>query len=233
LRTDTEQAAATPEAAADGPRTQAERAAQSDKALIDAAVELILERGTEGTTLQAIGEQAGYSRGLATYRYGSKAGLFREVSRTIHKRWVGYLNAAVAGLTGIDALCAAADAYYRFVSDRPREIRVLHILYYEGAGPRSDLRGLAREAFERQLADVQAWLEDGIRRGLVVEDIDPGIVATQYVSHIAGITYMWLLNPDGIDFRAIHLDYKRQLRERLAAPAGGTILSGPAGGQQT
>ncbi len=46
--------------------TQAERTAISDKAMIDACIELILEHGTDKTTLQAIGEKAGYSLGLAT-----------------------------------------------------------------------------------------------------------------------------------------------------------------------
>ena len=62
-------------------RTQAERTAISDKAMLDAAIELILEHGTDKTTLAAIGEKAGYSRGLATYRFGSKAGLYDEVTR--------------------------------------------------------------------------------------------------------------------------------------------------------
>jgi len=55
-------------------RTQAERTAISDRAMLDAAIDLILEHGTDKTTLAAIGEKAGYSRGLATYRFGSKAG---------------------------------------------------------------------------------------------------------------------------------------------------------------
>jgi AcrR family transcriptional regulator len=73
--------------------TQAERTAISDKAMIDAAIELILEHGTDKATLQAIGEKAGYSRGLATYRFGSKAGLYDEVCKSISRRWLGYLGA--------------------------------------------------------------------------------------------------------------------------------------------
>lgn len=185
--------------------------------MIDAAVELILERGTEGTTLAAIGERAGYSRGLATYRYGSKAGLFQEVSNTIQRRWIGYLKTAVDGQVGVDALCAAADAYSRFVSDAPEDIRVLHILYYGGAAPNSDVRGLAKQAFQRQIADAEQWLAAGIEAGSVRADISPRDVAAQYVAHIAGITYMWLLNPTNIDFAAIHNNYTQNLRERLSA----------------
>jgi len=42
--------------------------------MADAAVALICERGAAATTLSDIGVLAGYSRGLASYRFGSKAG---------------------------------------------------------------------------------------------------------------------------------------------------------------
>jgi AcrR family transcriptional regulator len=106
------------------PRTQAERTAISDKAMVDAAIELILEHGTDKTTLAAIGEKAGYSRGLATYRFGSKAGLFDEVCKSISRHWLDYLKADVGDKIGIDAMCAALDSFFQFVSDYPREARV-------------------------------------------------------------------------------------------------------------
>src|ERR1700748_893308 len=56
-------------------RTQAERAAESDRRLLRAALKLIAERGYRNTSLAAIGEEAGYSRGLVNDRFGSKAGL--------------------------------------------------------------------------------------------------------------------------------------------------------------
>jgi AcrR family transcriptional regulator len=46
--------------------TQAERTALSDSAMLEAAMDLVLEYGTDRTTLAMIGEKAGYSRGLAT-----------------------------------------------------------------------------------------------------------------------------------------------------------------------
>ncbi|MFK8053137.1 MAG: TetR/AcrR family transcriptional regulator [Woeseiaceae bacterium] len=206
------------------PRTQAERAATSDKALLAAAQDLVLERGIDGTTLAAIGERAGYSRGLATYRYGSKAGLFREVTANIHRRWVSYLEAAVGLQSGVEALCCAADAYYRFVADAPEDIRVLHILYYAGAEPSSEMRGLAKTAFQRQIADAQAWIEGGIVNGEIRPDISPIAEATQYVSHIAGITYIWLLNPVSIKFDEIQSSFKASLRDRLATTPSSTKL---------
>ena len=69
-----------------GRRTQAERTALSDQRMFDAAIRLIMDRGTQKTTLKDIGEMAGYSRGLANYRFGSKDGLMLELFARFDER---------------------------------------------------------------------------------------------------------------------------------------------------
>ena len=56
--------------------TQAERTEISDSRMLDAAVSLIVEQGPAGTSLKEVGMLAGYSRGLAGQRFGSKDALF-------------------------------------------------------------------------------------------------------------------------------------------------------------
>ena len=51
---------------------QRERSERSTRALLDAAGEVIAEVGYGNMTLAAVGERAGYSRGLVTARFGSK-----------------------------------------------------------------------------------------------------------------------------------------------------------------
>jgi AcrR family transcriptional regulator len=82
------------------PRTQAERTALSDARMLDAAVQLIVERGAEGTTLKEVGELAGYSRGLAGYRFGSKAQLFSFIVRSVGEEWLRELGQAVENKVG-------------------------------------------------------------------------------------------------------------------------------------
>ena len=65
-----------PEAKATQRLSQAQRTELSDARMFDAAVALIVEQGTEKTTLKSVGERAGYSRGLAGARFKSKTGLF-------------------------------------------------------------------------------------------------------------------------------------------------------------
>jgi len=195
--------------------TQAERTAISDKAMLDAAIDLILEHGTDGTTLQAIGEKAGYSRGLATYRFGSKAGLFDEVCKSISRRWLNYLNNVVGDKDGIDAMSVALDAFFQFISDSPRDARVLQILYCGAASPKSEYRQTSVNIHQRQRDDVANWIRAGMQAGSVREDADAESVAVQYIAYISGMTYLWLINPESVDFGKANEDMKQQLRRWL------------------
>lgn len=195
--------------------TQAERTSISDKAMLQAAVDLILEHGTDKTTLAAIGEKAGYSRGLATYRYGSKAGLYDEICKSISRRWLAYLQNDVGQLVGVDAMCAAMDSFFRFVSDSPCDARVLHILYCAAAIPKSRYRQTSVDIHQRQQDDVADWVRAGIANGTVRQDADPKSVAAQYIAYISGMTYLWLISPSSIDFQKANNDMKTQLRMSL------------------
>ena len=77
-------------------RTQLERTAMSDHKMTVAAIALLIERGIGGTTLVAIGERAGYSRGLVTHRFGSKAGLLAHLHDTIASHWIERVQSRVA-----------------------------------------------------------------------------------------------------------------------------------------
>lgn len=197
--------------------TQAERTAISDRAMLDAAVELILEHGTDKTTLAAIGEKAGYSRGLATYRFGSKAGLFDEVCKSISRRWLDYLKEGVRDRIGIKAMTAALDAFFKFVSDSPREAQVLQLLYCGAASPKSEYRQTSVNIHQRQQDDVADWVRAGQSEGTIRADADPESVAAQYIAYISGMTYLWMINPDSIDFRKANDDMKAHLKISLSS----------------
>ena len=87
-------------------RTQAERSAESDRRMLRAALKLIGERGYRGTSLAAIGEEAGYSRGLVNERFGSKSGLLWVLVKHMLRAWNddGRAQQRASGHNGIEAL---------------------------------------------------------------------------------------------------------------------------------
>src|SRR5690349_499331 len=96
-------------------RTQEERTAMSEQSMTEAAVSLLVERGIAGTTLAGIGERSGYSRGLVTHRFGSKAGLLAHVHDSIAAEWLRRVQAVVGRATGVAALQRVTDALYKFI----------------------------------------------------------------------------------------------------------------------
>ena len=201
-------------------RTQAERTALSDARMLDAAVTLIVGRGTAGTTLQDVGELAGYSRGLASARFGHKAALFSFIVRAVGEEWLDALGEAVREQRGLAAICAATDAHYRFVRDGAERIRAFYSLWFDSIGPDAELKQVIANVHERRQRDVEAWIRQGIEEGSVRADVDVTAVARQFCAAIIGIVYQWLVAPDAYQLiEELHLGLKQQMTRALAVHA--------------
>jgi len=174
-------------------RTQAERTAQSDALMLQSAIRLIVERGTAGTHLKDVGESAGYSRGLASYRFGNKAGLFTFIVHAVGDDWLRELSAAVREKNGLPAILAATDAHYRFVVEAADRIRAFYILWFDSIGPDIGLKNVIANVHQRRRVDVEAWIRAGITSGNVRPDVDVRSTAEQFCASIIGIVYQWLV----------------------------------------
>jgi AcrR family transcriptional regulator len=207
-----------PDRAADPPKlTQPERSALSDERMADAAVALICERGAAATTLKDVGVRAGYSRGLAGYRFGTKAGLWAFLFRTIGEEWLAELGLAVAGTTGLDTIRAALDAHCRFLLDSSDRIRAFYILWFDSVGPDAELRDVIAGVHRRRQRDVERWIRSGIENGTVRADADVRAVAEQFSAAIVGIVYQWLVSPLAhAEVRRLHAGLKAQMTLALS-----------------
>ena len=115
-------------------------------------------------------------------------------------------------------MCAALDSFFRFVSDSPREARVLQILYCGAASPRSEYRQTSARIHQKQQDDVANWVRAGQEAGEIRPSADPQSIAAQYIAYISGMTYLWLINPGSIDFRKANDDMKTHLKISLSPP---------------
>jgi len=198
-------------------RTQAERTAQSDLLMVDAAVHLIVSRGTAGTHLKDVGEIAGYSRGLASYRFGNKAGLFTQIIHAVGDEWLREMGRAVQNQDGLPALLSATDAHYRFVLEAADRIRAFYILWFDSIGPDPALKNVIANVHERRQRDVEEWIRRGIRAGNVRADVNIRSIGEQFCASIIGIVYQWLVTPLALErIHALHEGLKQQMVGALA-----------------
>jgi AcrR family transcriptional regulator len=191
-------------------RTQEERTAISDRLMTQAAVALLIERGISGTTLAAIGQRAGYSRGLVTHRFGSKAGLLAHVHDTVAKHWIERVQMEVGPAVGVAALERVVRALYGFIAEAPDEIRAMYLLRYASIDPGSEYRANVAKVHLAQRRDAQRWIEAGQGIGEISARVDAGVAAELFCATADGLIYRWLVNP-AIPIKALH----DQLRLRI------------------
>jgi AcrR family transcriptional regulator len=197
--------------------TQAERTALSDARMLEAAKELIVEHGTHNTTLREVGERAGYSRGLASNRFGSKEGLFDQLVRDFNRRWASELRSGVGSSTGLPAFQAALDAVEYFLLNRSNEMKALYILWFESMSSHDEIRKRLARNHTAYRRDAEKWVREGIREGTIRDTIDPQCFAMEFASLIFGLIYQWLVDPDKVDVHAVFQHYRRNVIETLAA----------------
>lgn len=206
-----------PSTAAGKRMTQAERTALSDQRMFEAAITLINEHGTQKTTLKEIGELAGYSRGLANYRFGSKDGFLDQLFTRFDKRWKAHLDAYVAKRSGIGAVTAAATALRDFLKLESGYIRAMYILWYEALGHRSAITSRLADHHDVYRDDATRWIQQGIADGEIDPGINPEQFAVQYCAFIFGTVYQWLVNADALDLDALFEDYEANTTRLLRA----------------
>jgi AcrR family transcriptional regulator len=187
--------------------TQAERTALSDQRMFEVAIELVNERGTAKTTLKDIGEGAGYSRGLASYRFGSKDGLWMELFARFDDIWKAHLSEYLTGKQGLAALQAAIQAQRDIFTRESGYLRAMYILWYESLGRESDIRASLANHHVIYRRDVQQWIEQGQAAGEIRLEVDPAHFATGYCSTMFGTIYQWVVAPDAIDLEAFFEHY--------------------------
>jgi AcrR family transcriptional regulator len=200
-------------------RSQAERRDASERQLIEATLAVVATHGVDAATFDAIGLAAGYSRGLASQKFGSKRGLIDAVIGYLHRRREEILEIEhVNEMPAIDAIAHFSDRFLRQLSGDYGGRAYLMLL----AASVADASSL-REAFAASNDRVRAWLESAIRRGQVEKtirsDLDPRATALMIGSMVLGISMQWLVDP-ATDLEPIRKSTIDAVRQSLSIQHG-------------
>jgi AcrR family transcriptional regulator len=196
-------------------RTQVERRSESERALLDAAVRLFARKGIHETSLADIGAEAGYSRGLANHRFGSRAVLVERLAARTQRSFVAGLSEPEADA---DAIVAIADAYIDRVSSGGEEGRAFFVMWGASFAEESSLREVFVADDGRFRDGIEALVRAGQERGKIGADADPIGFATVFVALLRGIGAQVLVDPGGVDLEAARATCAQLVRTILATP---------------
>ncbi len=204
-------------------RTQAERRDESGRGLVEAAVAVVAEEGVSAATFEAIGRKAGYSRGLATQRFGSKQGLIEAVIQHLHERQEAALaEHGVDDLPGFEAVLAYVDLYLRgLASEAGGGGRAYFMLLSSAVADATAMR----EAFAAEHGRVERRLEalvlKGQAQGHIRREIDADAAALMIGSLLLGLSMQVLVDP-GMNLEPIRETSLATLRLSFGVAGGQT-----------
>jgi AcrR family transcriptional regulator len=195
-------------------RTQAERTATSEDRMLRAALKLIGQHGYRGTSLAAIGEEAGYSRGLVNERFGSKDGLLWVLVKNMMRAYGREVRATQGDVAGVERLCKLLDNHRRAL-EREVPIRALYALMFEAMGPIPQLQPEFRKLHEKFRNDIERILREGISAGSIRPDIDAAAQAALLLGALRGVAFQWLLDQSAFSLDGAYAELKQNLRRSL------------------
>ncbi|MET0378014.1 MAG: TetR/AcrR family transcriptional regulator [Spongiibacteraceae bacterium] len=196
-------------------RRQADRSALSDARMIDAAIYLLSRQGVDAVTLVAVGERAGYSRGLVTRRYGSKAGLLARVLEHLNDTAAASIRIAESEYCGLDMIRRLFEGLFASMRETPDEVRARHLLWFHSLEPATEFHATLERLHRVQRRQLENWLRAGQQAGNVRMDIAPVRVAEQLLALSSGLSYQWLVAPD-MPLQAVASDLENTLVRWLA-----------------
>lgn len=168
-------------------RTQAERRAESEDRLLGAAAAIIAEEGYLAATLERVGERAGFSRGLASRKYGSKDGLIEAVIWRVSAQVHAEVDAAVAGLDNPhDQLLALFDRFIELVQ-RETAVRAYFVLFSAMIANRLETRSVFDEVQQRFGVRIEEMVVAGQASGAIGSALPPPHLAFMVGCLLAGI----------------------------------------------
>jgi AcrR family transcriptional regulator len=200
-------------------KTHAQRREEAEQRLLESAMEIVAQRGSVRMTLAEVGEAAGYSRGLATHRFGSKAGLVHALAGYIGERFGEQRAKGPAVAPGLPAILANIHFYFSRKGGAWTATRALLVMMTESCmAPGVDLRKEVAAYNRSALAWFEQHIRTGIEAGEIAPENDPAITAVILLGAMRGVMLQWLVD-DKIKLTAVR-DRLLQVAELVLRKAG-------------
>lgn len=175
------------------PRTQTERRAATEARLLDAAFRIVAEHGIRSVTTAAVGERAGYSRGIVNHHFGSRDRLMARLAEASQGRF----TPDTSGRTGRDRVLRTIEQYLTAMADDPGSMRVFLRLWTASVGAEEPSLG---PAFADRDVEFRAYfieaISDGHSDGSIGSHVDPEGTAVALVGLVRGIAMQCQVDAD-------------------------------------
>jgi AcrR family transcriptional regulator len=165
-------------------RLQAERTADTQAKVIEAAIRCIHRLGYGPTTISVVADEAGVSRGALTHHFPAKTDLMIAVLRAVYKQDSEHYERSVAAMSPLEWLRALPATMWEVIS-RPSAIAVMEIML--AARSDAELATGLRDAQQTIDVEAHAWVIERLRAAGIEDRPDGEAVHRLFVAAVRGL----------------------------------------------
>lgn len=159
--------------------------------ILEAAIQVFLERGVAAATLEQIAERAGFTRGAVYWHFKNKLEIFEQLVEDVHLSFIeGVLSDLDVDhpqpLEQLRNRCV--DLLLELEHDK-RSANILRIIFLRGdlADGTEALFQRRRENKQRNLQLIAAYFQRALKKGHLSQDADPEVLALSLMCYLSGI----------------------------------------------
>lgn len=211
------------DSSADARQVQREQEIEAARTrILDSAARLIGEAGFARLKIGMICARTGYPSGVVYQLFGSKETLVQKLVEFAAEKFADVFSHAVATRTGgltpspMDMLRALLDIFFELLTDMPPLNRAFVVLWSDATVGDPAVRTAMTEADRRYRFAIAQTVAAGLADGSISGIRDPDAYAAALVGQLRGISVQTLIDPGGLDLRAVRAEMELAL-DRLVS----------------
>lgn len=177
-------------------KSHAERREEAEARIVEAARDLISEKGTFAVTMADIGIRAGYSRGLPYQRFGSKEGILEAVLQSFIDRFNTRRDHVARPERGLDSITSLIETYFDRDPKDWKNAKALIIIMAEASLHEGRLRDLVVQYNRKHIDYLKKHLAIAREQDQVSVDIDGESLAVIIMGTLRGVVLQSLSDQD-------------------------------------
>lgn len=183
-----------------------EQGERSRERILDAAIELIAERGFSATSVGEVSRRAGVAKTALYWHFESKEGLLAAVIERVGETWIEEIQKS-AYLVGdpLQRVQRLSEGWRRIVVDEPQLLRLLMVVQLELGEHSAAVSGSLQRVWQHAERAIAQGIEDSV--GASLPDLD--LVAHTMLTLLQGVLLRRAVNPDDADLDRLLADFTR------------------------
>lgn len=173
--------------------------------ILNAAIQVFLERGVAAATLEQIAERAGFTRGAVYWHFKNKLEIFEQLVEEVHLSFIEGLLSDLdidhpQPLQQLRNRCV--ELLLELETDK-RSADILRIIFLRGdlAEGTASMFQQRRENKERNLELIAAYFRRAIQKNHMAEDADPDVLALSLMCYLSGIALEYFRDPEAVQLQ--------------------------------